>query len=360
MTDLRDQIVAALKRTTITYPEWVKQGKPKGSNWTKAFDLLAQLEPTRANPVPPPKSGCYLGAYIEGSSTYGYYFPKLAPWSNAPMVDKGHSDAWAQFEKSAGKPVKLLMFGAGGPNPWAQPFAAQQVYLDLVIDRYAIPVLDVSTGSTPLTDFTLGKHDAAITAWAKDAAAWGKPFVLRLDAEMNGTWYDFGAQARKSPTAFTAAWRSIRDLFDAAGATNVSWHWCPNVDPENTQTPLEQLYPGDAYVDWAGMTGYNEGGETCSGLFDSTYARLVKLAPSKPIMVGEVGSVDAGFPGQKVAFISDFFADLLSKYAQVRGFCWFNWRTAEHDPPWDWPIESSPESLKVFRVAVASPKVVGR
>ena len=95
--------------------------------------------------------------------------------------------------------------------------------------------------------------------------------VLRLDAEMNGAWYDYGSQAGQNPQAFVAMWRHVHDLFVAAGATNVSWQWCPNVDPESVQTPLEQLYPGDAYVDWTGMTGYNEGGESVSWLFDSTY-----------------------------------------------------------------------------------------
>ena len=95
------------------------------------------------------------------------------------------------------------------------------------------PRVDMSTGSTSLTDIANGVYDAQITAWAKGAAAWGKPFVLRLDAEMNGAWYSYGAQARSNPQSFVAMWRHVHDLFVAAGATNVSWHWDPNVDPEN-------------------------------------------------------------------------------------------------------------------------------
>ena len=185
----------------------------------------------------------------------------------------------------------------------------------------------MSTGSTPLTDISAGTYDSQITAWAKAAAAWNKPLVLRLDAEMNGGWYDYGSQARQNPQAFVAMWQHVHDLFVAAGATNVSWQWCPNVDPESAQTPLEQLYPGDAYVDWTGMTGYNQGGESVSWLFDSTYSRLLTLAPSKPIMIGETGSVDSGFSGQKVQFINDLFGAMQSKYPQVRAFCWFNWRS---------------------------------
>jgi mannan endo-1,4-beta-mannosidase len=352
--DLRSAIVAALERTTITYPAWVKAGRPKASNWALAFSLIDLLEPPRANPVPPPKVGAYLGAYIEGAETYGFYYPKEAPWSNAPDVKP-----WDRFERNAGKQIAMLMIGQ--PAFFSKPFDYDGD-VAATVARGAIPVLDVDTSQTgTLADIAAGKHDASITAVAKGAATYAKwPFVLRVDCEMNGTWYPYGAEARKSPAVFLEAWRHIHDIFTTAGAANVSWHWCPNVDPENTQTPLEQLYPGDNYVDWIGMTGYNHGGETCSSVFDSTYARLVKLAPSRPIMVGEVGSVDAGFPGQKAAFIEEFFADLAGKYSQVRGFCWFNWRTDEHSPPWDWPIESSAASLAAFKAAVASPAVVGR
>jgi hypothetical protein len=368
-TQLRDQALALLAKTTDAYPTWVKKGRPN-TNWAKAFALLEQVGATPAppaaapaasstNPVPPPSSGVLFGAYIEGKNTYGYYLPKQAPWSNAPLVDPGATDAWAQFEKNAGKPVKLLMFGSGGPDPWTNSFAAAQVYLDAVVARGAIPVYDVATGGT-LADYTAGKYNAQITAWAKSLAAWGKPIVFRLDCEMNGTWYGYGAQARKDPASFVAMWRHVHDLFTAAGANNASWHWCPNVDPENAQTPLEQLYPGDTYVDWTGMTGYNQGGESCAWLFDSTYARLVKLAPGKPIMVGETGSVDVGHTGEKVGFIHDFFAALPAKYPQVKAFCWFNWRIDEGQGWWDWPIESSAESLAAFQTAVSATNVVGR
>ncbi len=363
---LRDQAIALLQRTTDPYPTWVRKGKPASSNWAKAFSLLTQIAPPPqpppppggGNPVPPPSSGVYLGAYIEGAQTYGYYYPAQAPWTGAPLVDPGTSDAWAKFEANVGKKVALLMVGAGG-HTFQDPFAAVQPYLDATVARGTTPVLDLSTQNQLLTDLSGAKYDAGVAAWAKAAAAWGHPFVLRVDAEMNGKWYDYGAQAAKNPASFVAAWRHIHDLFTAAGAKNVSWHWCPNVDPDSVQTPLEQLYPGDAYVDWLGMTGYDHGNEAASYVFDATYQRLVKLS-GKPIMIGEIGGVDVGFPGDKAKFIQDLFAAFPVKWPQVKAFCWFNWRIFENNQTWDWPVESSLESLAAFQKSIASSYVVGR
>src|SRR5581483_1881515 len=37
-----------------------------------------------------------------------------------------------------------------------------------------------------------GSQDAYIRQWAEDAKAWGHPFFLRFDWEMNGSWWNFG------------------------------------------------------------------------------------------------------------------------------------------------------------------------
>ena len=305
----------------------------------------AQASP--GNPVPPPATGAYFGAYIEGSDTFGYYYPSEGPWGDAPWDTR----TWDRFERDAGKKVSLLMFGQ--PPFWADGFNYDGAFTATAA-RGAIPVVDMSTANTPLTDIANGVYDAQITAWAKGAAAWGKPLVLRLDAEMNGQWYGFGAQARSNPQSFVAMWRHVHDLFVAAGATNVAWHWCPNVDPENIQTPLASLYPGDAYVDWTGLTGYDHGGESLSWLYSSTYASLVALAPSKPIMLGEISSVGA----DRSQFLSDMFSQFPTLYPQIRAICWFNWRIAQDGATWDWPIEAA--ALGQFQQGIASSYWVGR
>ena len=52
---------------------------------------------------------------------------------------------------------------------------------------------------------------------------------------------------------FRAAWIHTWTLFQQEGATNVEWVWCPN----NGNYPYKGFYPGDRYVDWVGVDGYN-------------------------------------------------------------------------------------------------------
>ncbi len=45
------------------------------------------------------------------------------------------------------------------------------------------------------------------------------------------------------------------------GATNVDWVWSPNRDGSTAAAlnTFTTLYPGDAYVDYIGFSGYNWG-----------------------------------------------------------------------------------------------------
>ena len=64
---------------------------------------------------------------------------------------------------------------------------------------------------------------------------------------MNGSWFAWGSAQPASD--YVAAWRRSHDVANAAGATNITWVWCPNIDPADALTPCERLYPGDANVD---------------------------------------------------------------------------------------------------------------
>ena len=216
----------------------------------------------------------------------------------------------------------------------------------------------MSTGSTSLKAIANGTYDASLQAWAQAAKQWGHPFFLVLDEEMNGTWYPYSPGVNGNTAAdFVAAWRHMHDVFDSVGATNVTWVWCPNVDV-NGNYPMNQLYPGDAYVDWTGLIGYNWGpaGDiwySAYDLFSRSYANIVQLAPSKPIFIAEIGSVEDG--GSKAAWITDLLTvQLPQNFPQIKALVWFNWRTNEKGQFWPWEFESSPSSQAAFESGIAS------
>jgi beta-mannanase len=108
---------------------------------------------------------------------------------------------------------------------------------------------------------------------------------------MNGDWFpwDEGVNGN-TPGQFVQAWRHVHDIASAVGATNVTWVWCPNVTPINN---LGEFYPGDAYVDWTCLDGYNWGTDpnghligwqTFDQIYHSAYQAVLAIAPSKPLM----------------------------------------------------------------------------
>jgi hypothetical protein len=299
----------------------------------------------------------YWGAYISG-----------APFDTT-LLDV--------FEARMAKKMSIVHWG----QPWQiaksfQPF--QTSSMQRVRERGAIPMLnwgswDLSEGVTQpdyrLANITDGVFDSYISQWARDAKAWGQPFFLRFDHEMNGWWqFPWAEQINgNQPGDFVKAWRHVHDIFTDVGATNATWVWCPNISSAKT-TPLSELYPGDSYVDWTCMDAYNwgtDGGnmwQTFAQLFGgsdfggynshNTYQELLTLAPSKPIMLGEVASSEDG--GSKASWISDMLeTQLPTAFPMIKAVVWMNWNI--DDPSVSWPIESSSGSQSAFAAGIAPP-----
>ncbi len=158
---------------------------------------------------------------------------------------------------------------------------------------------------------------------------------------------------------FVAVWRRFHAIAEQAGAQNIAWVWCPNTEYWDS-TPLEQLYPGDAYVDWTCIDGYNFGTNplkadawaTFEQLFRQTYDHLLQLAPTKPIMIGETASTEYG--GAKDGWIRDALSTMPQAFPKIRAFSWFNWNIYENGGFWDWPIESSAAAQRAFAEGIAS------
>ena len=126
------------------------------------------------------------------------------------------------------------------------------------------------------------------------------------------------------------------------GATNVAWVWSPHI-LYGTRRTIQEYYPGDAYVDWVAMDGYNWGvgsakpdvWRSFGEVFGPTYRELTRIAPAKRIMIAEVATTELG--GSKAAWIADALSTLPTAFPRVRAFVWFNWDT----DGMDWRIESS-------------------
>ena len=201
-----------------------------------------------------------------------------------------------------------------------------------------------------------GAFDPMINRWAQQIKAFGQPMFLRFAAEMNGDWFPWSINVNGNTAAdYVNAWRHVHGIFAANGVSNVKWVWNPNT-PTANPVRLATVYPGDAYVDWVGIDGYNWGTSTSwsqwqspSSVFGSTLSE-VRAITRRPIMIGETSSAEAG--GNKAAWIDEFFSFLRAN-ADIKAFVWFNFNKET-----DWRIESSPAAQSAFARGVADPRYV--
>jgi mannan endo-1,4-beta-mannosidase len=310
---------------------------------------------------PPPVTDAYWGAWIGPQFT----------GTPAPEDMRAVTD----FEALTDKPLSLLETfsqwatcsgAAVGCEP-SVPFPRSQ--FEAIRNYGAIPLYSWATEGNgepnaqpdfQLADIVAGKFDGYIRRWAEAAKAWGHPFFLRFDWEMNGTWFPWAEGVDGNQTGeYVTAWRHVHQIFSEVGATNASWVWCPYVNPNGNLQSAATLYPGDAYVDWTCLDGYNRG-TTASPtapyrsfdyLFGPTYREITgTVAPSKPMLLAEVAASEHG--GSKARWIEEMFAELPTSYPQVRGLLWFDY----YDQGNDWPIETSTAATEAFAAGVGDPR----
>jgi hypothetical protein len=279
----------------------------------------------------------YLGALISGE-TYGQS-------GNAPK----NLAAWELFERHAGKRVAILNQG----QIWGQWDKAE---VEATAARGTIPLVTMGLpDGVSLESVAKGGQDATIKKWAQEAKAFGRPFLFAPWWEMNGGWYSWG----KSPF-FIAAWRRFHDLVVGQGATNVTWTWLVNSvwsDPASSPAPY---YPGDAYVDWAGLDSYNWGENpaqpdrwiTPDQTINPTLKILREVAPKKPVIIVENAASEYG--GNKADWIREMLTTYLPHHPEIKAYLWFNWNFLKRGVRHDWPIESSTPTQQQFRQAVQS------
>ncbi len=204
-----------------------------------------------------------------------------------------------------------------------------------------------------LSSIAGGTFDAYVQAFAKAAKTWGGTLLLRFGHEMNGTWYPWCIGINGNTAAnYVSAFRHLHGLM--ASATNIRWIWSPNVLlPGQTEKFLASLYPGDAYVNYIGIDGYNFGTSvanlrwlTPDQVFGATVAAVKTITPKKPVIFAEVACSEQG--GNKATWIRQMF-QFLKAQPRIVGFVWTEFKAKA-----DWPLESSTTSLAAMRTGLAT------
>jgi beta-mannanase len=308
---------------------------------------------------------------LSGSPRFRLFTVLLALLAGSALVVDHSAEA-------AATPIKL---GAYVPNA-PEDAQALDSYASMVGRKPAI-VMKYSNVTDPLLTATEvanleARHQTPMVSWQLYKSAWsgptislskiaagaydrhlrraadlarGLPFkvMIRFGHEMNGDWYAWGGQ----PSAYVKAWRHIVSVFRHEGASNVKWVWSPNVD--HGAYPFRRYFPGDRWVDYVGLDGYNWGTagvginrwQTLSQVFSSSYKTLTRMS-TKPVIFAETSSSEIG--GDKGSWIRNgFMRSIPRRFPRLRAVIWFD-RHMEQD----WRVDSSRGSLRAYRRVVAN------
>ncbi|KAJ3044948.1 hypothetical protein HDV00_000232 [Rhizophlyctis rosea] len=142
-----------------------------------------------------------------------------------------------------------------------------------------------SEGISAVSDSAL----ESLASTCADLNSKGAQIMLRFGHEMNGNWYKYG----QSPNDYISLWRRMATKVRAA-TNKTALVWAPNTaggypfpggaytpsegDPRfdqmdtnkdgvlnSSDDPFTPYYPGDAYVDWIGISAYYFGPGTSGG-----------------------------------------------------------------------------------------------
>jgi len=298
----------------------------------------ASASPTKTTPTV---------AQIEAES--GKYFGVTA--DDVP----GSAPAFTAVAKSAGVAPNMVEYYVN----WTQSFSSEDVY-----DSYADGALPVitwepfaggTTGHTildqpayALSTIIDGKHDAYITRFAEAVKAAKVPIAIRFMHEMNGNWYPWSPGVNGNTTGeYVQAWQHVWNLFHTVGATNVIWIWAPNVlRGAQNDIHLADVYPGDQYVDWIGMSAYEDYEKTATALLSPTLDDIRRFT-RKDVLITETGAQPNT---NKTAWIENFLA-WLPQQSNVIGFIWNEYSTAAGARA-HWGFDADSASLQVFRTGI--------
>jgi mannan endo-1,4-beta-mannosidase len=227
--------------------------------------------------------------------------------------------------------------------PWGT--ALNQTWVLELLQAGALPVLQFEPQTPSIAAIASGGTDDYVRTLADTIRRLNVPVVVSFGHEMNGNWYPWGTTGT-SPADFVKAWQHVHDLFVRAGATNAIWMWDANVTYPVPSIALKPLYPGDAYVDWVGLTGYYNTTPGGRSTFDTLFLptmNQVRGFTRKPFLLAETGASPST---RKPTEIANLFAG-VEAHADVLGFIWFDYDKSGTNEA-NWKFDSDPLSGSTF------------
>ena len=234
---------------------------------------------------------------------------------------------------------------------WVEPFA------DTAYKNGSTLVITWMPNGYNARNITDGQADQYIRHFAKGVKEYGKEVWLRPLHEANGDWYDWGTGKNgecNTEECVAEAFRHIVKIFREESVKNVKWVWTTNSSNVGENTSFTGTYPGDDYVDFISIDGYNWGNKKCwsrwksfTQVFKKSYDALANI--DKPLFIAETSCTESG--GNKAQWIADMFEVLPKQFPRIFGLMWFSQSKSFEA---DWALDTSNDALNAWKTGISA------
>lgn len=310
--------------------------------------------------------------YVEQPASRGttYGGTKFVP-ANGALIG-----AYAELDKAVNDPKQGKYFTEQFPLMTGKKHAAYLLYFNYGSDpsllakhleRAAASGTALQIGLQPIKGLDQVKDDAYLRNFARTIGDSGVPVFLRFANEMNGAWVKWSGDPKK----YIEKFRLVAKVFREEAKDNVAMVWAPGANPTYT---IESYYPGDAYVDWVGVSLYSifdpsldplKQGEDRSSHLDKFDHIYQLYADRKPVFISE-GGVSYMYPEKHqdktkwaVYKMQEFYASLPMVYPKVKGVFWFDSNGNATERIKYYMLSANDKLLKAYKGAVANPFYLG-
>lgn len=217
------------------------------------------------------------------------------------------------------------------------------------------------TGESLYKTIGTGKCDKFLKDAVNNLKSFEKPIFFRFAWEMNlPNMYWSTQKTNSNPSDFISAWRKFHKISKQENANNIIWVLSFNTTNSVT-TPYKELFPGDEYIDWVAIDGYNWGNThpwagwaSFNGTFKASYEELLALT-NKPVMISEVNSAPTGTGGDKALWLKDMLdVQIPQEFPNIQAVVLFNEDKSEGEKI-DWRMEKSPDYINTLKQSFKNP-----
>lgn len=289
----------------------------------------------------------------------------LGMWTQGffdPASGTLHPEALHTLENTIGKKVAIAHYYRGWDSLDSTVFLNE---LNTISENGWRPMISANpyffdrckaNGLTLYKTIANGACDDFLHSVGKNFQKFGKLVFFRFAWEMNTDSMEWAiSKTGNSSADFISAWQRIHAIFYQEDASNVLFVFSPNA---GGNVSYKDIYPGDVFVDWVALDGYNWGTtqtwskwESFSSVFRSSYYQLISVAPNKPVMIAETNTTDQG--GDKAKWYQDTFSQILYNFPKIKAVVVYN-ENREAKEHVNWLIDAVPDSLRAFSKAIGS------